>query len=63
MTFQHFPHTNAWGCKFDLALKRSKVNIWSSFEQTWQTLSSLYYIPRFSLEAFLVLEKEIFMFF
>ena len=23
MTFQHFPHTNAWGRKFDLAVKKS----------------------------------------
>ena len=34
MTFQHFPHTNAWGRKFDLAVKMSKVNLRSSFEQT-----------------------------
>ena len=34
MTFQHFPHTNAWGCKFDLAV-RSEVHLQSSFEQIW----------------------------
>ena len=35
ISFQHFPHTNAWGRKFDLAVKRSKVNLRSPFEQTW----------------------------
>ena len=60
MTFQHFAHTNAWGRKFDLATKKSKVNLGSSFEQTWEIFSPWCYIPRFSLEAFLVLEKKIF---
>ena len=31
--FQHFPHTNVWGRKFDLAVKRSMVILGSSFEQ------------------------------
>ena len=56
MTFQHFPYTNAWGRKFDLAVKRSKVNLWSSFEQTIQILSPRRCIPRY--QAFLVLEKK-----
>ena len=34
MTFQHFPHTNAWGRKFDLAIKKVKgpltVIIWTN---------------------------------
>ena len=33
MIFQHFPHTNVWGRKFDLAITRSKVNLGPSFEQ------------------------------
>ena len=32
MIFQYFTYTNAKGCKFDLAIKRSKVNLVSSFE-------------------------------
>ena len=52
--FQHFLHTRVWGCKFELAIERSRVIIESSFEQTWKTLSPLHYIhvPRFSFEAF-----------
>ena len=34
MLIQHFSHTNVWGHKFDLAFKRSKVNLQPSFEQT-----------------------------
>ena len=46
MTFQHFPHTKAWGCKFDLAV----TNL--------VTLSPGCYIPRLTLEAIFVLEKK-----
>ena len=51
-------HTNTdlQKCKFDLALKRSKVNLCSSFEQTWKSLSPHCYILKFSFKAFLVLE-------
>ena len=41
MTFQHFPHTNAWGCNFDLAVKRSKVNLGSSFEKNLVDIESM----------------------
>ena len=30
MTFQQFPHTNVWGHKFDLAVKRLKVHLQSA---------------------------------
>ena len=58
--FQNFPYTNVWECKFDLAIKRSTIILESSFEQTWQALTPQCYIPRFSVKAFLVLEKKIF---
>ena len=61
LNFQYLPHTNAQGHTFDLAMKRSNVNLGLSFEQTWQTFFYQCYITRFSLEAFLVLEKKIFM--
>ena len=57
-TFFPYKYT---GHKFDLAIKRSKVNLPSSFEQTCQTLSPQCYTPKFSLEAFLVLEEKIFI--
>ena len=60
MIFQHFPHTNVWERKFDLAVKRSKVNLRSLFEQNWKTLGPRWYIVRFSLKDFLVLEKKTF---
>ena len=47
------------GQKFDSAVKRSKVILGSSFEQTWWTLRPQCYISRFSLKAFLVLDKKI----
>ena len=34
-TFQKFSHLNALGSKFDLDVKKVKVNLGSSFEQTW----------------------------
>ena len=55
-----FTHTNAYRRKFDYAVQRSNVNLGSSFEQTWITLSPRCSVTRFSLEAFLVLEKKIF---
>ena len=33
-TFQKFSHLNALGSKFDLDVKKVKVNLGSSFEQT-----------------------------
>ena len=60
MIFQHFPSTKVWRCKSDLAVKRSKLILRPSFEQTWLTLSPKCCIPRFSHKAFLVLEKQIF---
>ena len=36
------------------------VILGSSFDYTWRTLSLKCYIPRFSLEAFLVRKKNIF---
>ena len=46
------------GQKFDSAIERSKVNLRSSSEQIWLTLLPRCYIPRFSLKAFLVMEKR-----
>ena len=34
-TFQKFTNLNALGGKFDLDVKLVKVNLGSSFEQTW----------------------------
>ena len=34
-TFQKFSHLNALGSKFDFDIKLGKVNLGSSFEQTW----------------------------
>ena len=34
-TFQKFSHSNALGSKLDLDIKQVKVNLGSSFEQTW----------------------------
>ena len=48
------------GHKFDHAVKRSIINLGLSFEQIWMILSPQCCITRFSLEAFLVLEKKIF---
>ena len=39
MILQYFPYTRVWECKFDLAIEKSKINLESSFESTWQTLS------------------------
>ena len=33
-TFQKVSHLNALGCKFDLDVKKVKINLGSSFEQT-----------------------------
>ena len=44
-------------------IKRSKVILGSSSEQTWQTLSPQCYIQRFSLKVFLVLEQFFSVFF
>ena len=63
MIFQQFPHTNVLRRKFDLAIIRSKVNLLPLFEQNLYTLSPRCYIPRFSLKAFLILEKKIFKLF
>ena len=57
--FSHFPDTKEWECKIYLAAERSRFILGSSFEQTWQILSPYCYIPRFSLKAFLVLDKKI----
>ena len=57
--FQLFPlHKSINKHRFDLALKRSTINLWSSFEPTWK--SPWCSLPRFSHKAFLVLEKKIF---
>ena len=53
-------HTDAWERKSDLAVKRSKVFLGSSFEQTCQGFSARYYKPSFSPKAFLILEKKSF---
>ena len=34
-TFQEISHLNAIGSTFDLDVKKVKVNLGSSFEQTW----------------------------
>ena len=39
MILQYFPYTRVWECKFELAIEKSKINLESSFESTWQTLS------------------------
>ena len=57
--FSIFPHKNALRRKLDCAVKSSNVNLGSSFEQIWMTLSPQCSITRFSLEAFFVLEKKI----
>ena len=41
MIFQQIPHANTLGRKFDLALKRSKVNLRTSFEKNLVDLVSL----------------------
>ena len=53
--FQHFHHTKLWGHTFDLAVKRSQSIVEQPFERT---LSPRCYVPRFSLKAFLVREKN-----
>ena len=59
MTFQHFLHINVQGCKFDPAVKRLNVNLRLPFEKKMVDLeSSTLYIPRFSPNTFLVLEKK-----
>ena len=57
MIFQHYPHTNEYGSKFDCALERSKVDLGSSFKQIWVTSCSKCYIPRFNLNKFILFEK------
>ena len=34
-TFHKISHLNALGCKVDLNVNEAKVNLGSSFEQTW----------------------------
>ena len=59
MIFQLLLHTNVCGVQIWPSHKKSKVNLRSSFEQIWYSLSPRCCIPRFSLKAFFVLEKKI----
>ena len=59
-TFQKVSHLNAIGSKFDLDLKKVKVNLGSSFEQTWMAPHPQFYIPNPTITVLLVLEKKIF---
>ena len=54
MIFLHYE----WGHRFDIVIKRSKVILKTSSEQTWLTLSLKCYIERYSLKVFLFLEKK-----
>ena len=56
----HFPHTNVSRHKFDLSVKKSKVNLQSSFELTWQMQSPWCFILRFGSKSFSLLEKKCF---
>ena len=64
MTCQSFPHTNAWGRKFDFTVKRSKVNgepmdiIWANLVDIESSM--LYTKILLCPKALLVLEKYIF---
>ena len=59
-TFQKNYHLNALGRKFDLDVKQVKVNLGSSFKQTWYAPHPLCYIPGPKVIGRLVLEKKIF---
>ena len=60
MTFQHFPHINACGRKFDRGVKRSKVNLRPSFEQTFDFESLMLY-TKIQPQSFLGSEEEDFL--
>ena len=51
-----FPYINVWGCKYHLAVNRSKVKLQPSFEEILK--NPLCHMSRFSLKGFLVLEKK-----
>ena len=48
-----------WGSKFDLIIKRSKVNLELSITEMWKTARLQCCMQRLSLEAYLVLERNI----
>ena len=51
-------HLNAIESKFDLDIKLVKVNLGSSFEQTWKAPHPQCYIPSTNITGFLVPEKK-----
>ena len=53
-------HSNALGSKLYLDVKKIKVTLVSSFEQTWWAPHLQYYIPSLKVTGLLVLEKKIF---
>ena len=52
-------HSNAWGSKFDLVVKRSSLNVGPSLA-ILVDLQSPIFVQRIGLRAYLVLEKKIF---
>ena len=63
MTFQPFLHTNTWGCKFDLTIKMSKVNLGSSFKKDQQRTYQMILIQFFFFCFFFVFFVVFFWFF
>ena len=58
-----FSHVKAYVSKIDLAVKKVKVILWSSFDQTMMGWSPKCYIPSFAKIGLPVLEKKIFEWF
>ena len=57
--FSKISHLNALGSQFDLDVKLVKVNLGSSFKQTWKAPLPQCYIPTPKVISLLVLEKKI----
>ena len=51
MTFQHFPHTNAWGCKFDLAIK-SKFSLENVAKEFKYTKEMMYFCRKSTFKCY-----------
>ena len=63
MTYQQFPHNNACGCKFDLAVIRSKVNLPPAFEQNLVHLESQMLYTKIQPQSFTGFGEEDFLVF
>ena len=59
LTSHYFSQLHAYGSQFALYVKRSIVNLGSSFEQNLEASSSQCFLPSLKVPSSLVLEKKI----